>query len=76
MNTENVLKEQKGNDINHVLAAVISPLTEKGYQILIQPWVDGWLLHLYIENGNKHLTTVGAPTLQEAVAKGVLYNGR
>lgn len=72
---QNELKKCSISDIDSVLAAVISPLTEKGYQILIQPWVDGWLLHLYVKNGSEHLTTIGAPTLQEAVAKGVLYNG-
>jgi hypothetical protein len=79
---KNLLKSKK-QEINNVLtvtvdtmlSTVISPLTERGYGVLIQQWTDGWLLHLYIDNGNKHLTTVGAPTISEAVVKEILYNG-
>jgi len=58
--------------ISDLLSKTISPLEK--YSLLIQPWYDGWLLHLYTKDGSKHLTTVGGSTLEGAVNKGLKYD--
>lgn len=52
------------------LCALMSPITVKYQDWLLQPWQDGWLLHIYKKG--EHLHTIGAPdfySLQGKIAE-------
>lgn len=72
-------------DIDGELMNVLAPVTNK-YQILLQPWMDGYLLHCYKQPGKNfigfasfdntpiHVTTVGGLTILDCVEKAINYS--
>ena len=50
---------------------LISPVHDK-YDLLVQPWHDGWLFHLYLKGG-AHIRTIASHDLQTCIEKTLLF---
>lgn len=67
-------------EIEHgLMETVICPIMQMGYVPLLQPWMDGWLVHIYKQedfrsNGLPHETTVGGVSLADCMQKIKVYH--
>jgi len=61
-------KKKEIKSVEEEFLKLISPVHDK-YDLLVQPWHDGWLFHLYKKGGGPHIRTIGSYDLQSCVEK-------